>query len=177
MNAAYEFVPGGFLSFDNEMDMADNSAKWYLVYDGVAPEDQRDIDFDKVYCAVMMKEKFGLKMVALGKNRTQSGKEQLGTHDEDGKDIGGGRKLDFKTRQQAALRKMYAWCMKNGWGEFSGACDKIMRRAGGKVIDPQKLIDAGVFAGKQVKVLDGGYYERLIGGQMHKKIALGSVEL
>ena len=177
MNAAYEFVPGGFLSFDDDVDMADSSAKWYLVYDGEAPKDQRDIEFDKVYCAVMCKNKLGLKVVAVGKNRTDSGKEQLGTHSEDGKDIGKGRKLDFKIRQQAALRKMYVWAMKNGWGEFSGAAEKVMRSAGGRVIDPQTLIDTGVFGNRQVNILDDGYYERVIGGHMHRKIALGVIDV
>lgn len=68
MNAAYEFVPGGFQSFDDPVDMLDSSLLWYIVYDGEAPEPE-NIDFGKVYVAIVFKRKFGLKGVAMGKNR------------------------------------------------------------------------------------------------------------
>lgn len=38
LSSAYRWAPGGFLSFDDQEDMIDNSLAWYIIYDGETPE-------------------------------------------------------------------------------------------------------------------------------------------
>ena len=166
MDAAYQWVPGGFLSFDDQEDMINSSALWYLIYDGPAPEPE-DIDFNRVYCAVAFKSKFGLKAVAFGQQSTKAGKEKL-ENSPTNKDA------DFRTRRAAAVKSMFKMVAKKGWAEVSGRPEEMFKSVGAPMIKAQTLIDAGVFKGKSVTVEPDGYhYARLIGGQEHVKVAVG----
>lgn len=160
MNAAYEFVPGGFQSFDDPVDMEDSSLLWYVVYDGEAPEPE-DIDFGKVYVVIVFKRKFGLKGVAMGKNRLPGSLIR--------------QYPDYKQRQMDAITAAYKKSMKIGWMEVSDRPEQIYLSLGAKKIPAQDLMNAGVFKGKEVRILDDGYhYVRKIGGDWHTKIAVGS---
>lgn len=169
MDAAYRWVPGGFLSFADEDDMVASSLVWVLVYDGPQP-DPDDIDFNHVYCAVAYKSKFGLKAVAFGQQSTAAGKAVL----TDSPRNRAAQAIDFKVRRAAAKKQMFTDIIKRGWAEVSERPEQIFLSLGAPMIPAQTLIDAGVFKDKKVHVEDDGFhYSREIGGKLCTKVAVG----
>lgn len=183
MDSAYRWVPGGFLSFDDEDDMISSSLEWVICYDGPKPE-PHDIDWQHVYAVTVYKEKFGKKAVAFGKQSLP----KPGTTpyiDEKGRQITKytletdvrnpkAADIDFRRRRESAVLAMMKDTCKRGWCEVSDRPEQIMLGFGAHKIPAQDLIDAGVFKGKKVTVdKDGYHYTRLIKGEEHTKIALG----
>lgn len=183
LSSAYRWVPGGFLSFDDQEDMIDNSLAWYIIYDGEAPE-PHNIDWQHVYGVTVYKQKFGLKAVAFGKQALPKPGTTPYINDK-GKEIteytmeyttrnDKAKLVDFKKRRDSAVKAMMKDACKRGWCEVSGKPEEILISMGAYKIPAQELVDAGVFKGKQVKIeADGYHYTRMLGGQLHTKIALG----
>lgn len=167
MDAAYKWVDG-FKSFHDEVDMVDSSLIWMLTYDGPAPKDQSDVDWNHVYCCTICKPKHGLKTVAFGQQSTDGGKAALSTNSQ-------ANDVDFRKRREAAKRKAFEWQAKHCWQEVSHRPEQIFLSMGTPKIPYEVLAATDVFAGKEVHPLEDGYhYERLIGGQWVTKLAVGN---
>lgn len=166
MDAAYRWVDG-FKSFDDETDMVDSSLVWILTYDGPAPQNQADIDWNHVYCCTICKSKHGLKTVAFGQQSTEGGKAALAT-DSQANDV------DFRKRREAAKRKAFEFQAKHCWQEVSHRPEALFLEMGTPKIPFADLEAAGIFEDKEVHPLEDGYhYERRIGGQWVTKLAVG----
>lgn len=167
LDAAYKWV-GGFQSFEDEADMVNDSLMWLLTYDGKKPKDQKDIDWNHVYCVTVCKSKHGLKTVAFGQQSTIDGKAALATESQ-------ANEVDFRQRRAAAKRKALEWQAKHCWQEVSGAPERLFLGMGTPKIPYEELAATDVFKGKEVHPLaDGYHYERKINGVWHTKIAVGN---
>lgn len=184
LSAAYRWVSGGFLSFNDADDMADKSAAWYLVYDGDAPTPD-NIDWQHVYGFTVYRQNHGLKAVAFAKQALP----KPGTVpylDESGKEIteytmesytrnANAVQVDFKKRRESAVKAMMKDACERGWCEVSGRPEEMLLAMGAVKIPAQRIADANMFNGHRVRICDDGYhYIRRIGGELRTKIALGN---
>lgn len=162
MNVAYKYI-GGFRSFTGEDDFADESYLWYITYDGPAPSDLSKIDINRVYTVSVFKQKFGLKMVGIGNNRF------IGLPDDERK--------ERKRKAKNAIREHIKFIAKRGWAEVSEACEKMFESVlpASYIIEPEELVEAGVF--KQLDILPDNlhYARRLSNGMEVVKIAYGHI--
>lgn len=184
LNAAYKWVPGGFLTFTDEDAMVNRSDVWYLIYDGAAPTSDY-IDWQHVYGFTVYRKRFGLKAVAFGKQALP----KLGTTpyiNENGREVteytmetqtnnADALSVDFRKRREDAVRTMMLDACKRGWCEVSGKPEEMLLAGGAVKIPAQQLLNAHVYRRKELTICEDGYhYIRNIQGQPHMKIALGS---
>lgn len=100
----------------------------------------------KITAAVLYKKQHGRKAIASGTDGSQQGK------------------TDWKKIKSEDIGK------KRAWMEVSGKPEHMMKKMGAPEIpvgDVPSLID------KKIEPADGNYYTRTIGGQKHRKIAMG----
>ncbi len=156
-NSAYQYS-GGFKSFDDEVDLADNSSLWRITYDGEM--NINDIDFDKIYSVIVFKQKYGLKLVAGGINRFKDHPNRA----------------ELKAKAKASLIEDNKWAMKHGWTEVSNGVETMYRQhiSSSLIIDPNYLQDLNIF--NDLQVLDKIHYQRtLSNGDEVIKVAYGQI--
>ncbi len=184
LNAAYKWVPGGFLSFSDEEALLNRSTVWYIIYDGEAPTPEY-IDWQHVYGMTVYRQRFGLKAVAFAKQAlpkpgttpymNNDGKEVVQYTMETETNNDSALAVDFRKRREDAVKTMMIDACKRGWCEVSGKPEEILLASGATMIPAQRLLDSHVYSRKQLTICEDGYhYIRDIGGQPHMKIALGN---
>ena len=148
----YEYC-GGFLTFTDAQQMAQQSSLIYVIYDGRL-DSLRDFDIDKCYVVGCFKSRCGLKLVGMAKNPF----------------------VENKRYSDAAVHKMIRKAAGIGWFEVSAMAETaVMRVLGrGKVI-PASTVQAKAFPGRGDFSIceDGLHYIRSINGASCKKIAFG----
>lgn len=149
---------GGFKSFTDEDDMVANSAVWRITYEGPFPN-MENFDINKVYSATVFKQKFGLKMVAAGINRFK----------------GMINRETLKARAKDSLIEDMKWAVQHGWAEVSHCMETVFKSniSSGLIIDPQVLIENGVFKDIQIEKDEQHYTRTLSTGDKVTKIAYG----
>jgi len=164
MNDAYKWI-GGFKSFTGEDDFADRSYLWYITYSGKLPSDYSQIDINKVYTVSVFKQKYGLKMVGIGNNRFSGLPED--------------ERKRLKARAKDSMRKHIEFCVKTGWAEVSGACEKLFayNLSPDWIIDPEDLITVPGFEDIQILPDHLHYSRKLRTGDEVTKIAYGTMRV
>lgn len=165
MNVAYKWI-GGFKSFTGEDDFADRSYLWYITYEGPLPEDEKDIDINKVYTVSVYKKKYGLKLVGIGNNRFENIPKE--------------ERMEFKSKAKDALAEHIKFAVNKGWAEVSGAAEKMFKLVLSPkwIIDPEDLKN-NIPEYKNIQILpDNIHYSRkLSDGTDVTKVAYGNVRL
>ena len=165
MNSAYKWI-GGFQSFTGEDDFADRSYLWYITYEGPVPEDERDIDINKVYTVSVFKHKYGLKMVGIGNNRFENVPKE--------------DRMELKIRAKDALHDQIQFVVKKGWAEVSGAAEKMFNLVLSPkwIIDPEDLkLNVPEFADIEILPDNIQYSRTLSNGMEVTKVAYGTIRL
>lgn len=164
MNDAYRWI-GGFKSFTGEDDFADRSYLWYITYAGQLPEDERDIDLNKVYTVSVYKQKYGLKLVGVGNNRFN--------------DIPKPERQIFKAKAKDALIEHIQFAVNKGWAEVSGAAEKMFKISVSPkcIIDPEDLLTVPGFEDIEILPDNLHYSRRLKNGMEVTKIAYGKMKI
>lgn len=163
MNNAYKWI-GGFKSFTGEDDFADRSYLWYITYEGPLPEDEKDIDINKVYTVSVYKKKYGLKLVGIGNNRFE--------------DVPKEDRMELKNKAKDALSEHIKFAVNKGWAEVSGAAEKMFKLVLSPkwIIDPEDLKE-NIPEFKDIEILpDNIHYSRkLSDGTEVTKVAYGNI--
>lgn len=148
----YEYC-GGFQTFTDAQQMAQQSSLIYVIYDGQLSR-LEDFSIDKCYVIGCFKSKCGLKLVGMAKNPFVENKLYL----------------------DSAVRKMIVKSASIGWFEVSDRAEsRTLRVLGRKKIIPASTVQAKAFPGRSdFKVCDDGlHYIRSIDGIPYRKIASG----
>lgn len=158
MIKAYEYIEGGFLTFDSLDDLIDNSLYWKIVYSGPL-DDIKNFDMSKCFAMTLYKQKAGIKRVASGINKFIKDK-------------------NIKVQMISGYKKLIKDDFKYAWAEVSSRSEKIAMDLGGSayIIDPNKV--KKVFPNRQFEIdIDGKHYFRELGGKMIRKIAVGNIKI
>lgn len=100
----------------------------------------------KITAAVLYKKQHGRKAIASGTDGSQQGKS------------------DWKNIKSTDISR------KRAWAEVSGKPEHMMRKIGAPEIPVGEVPN---LLGKKIEPADNNYYTRTIGGQKHRKIAMG----
>ena len=104
----------------------------------------------KITAVNLYKKQHGRKSIASATDGSEQGKKDF-------------RKTKIEDHEQ-----------KRAWGEVSGAPEHISRKIGMPVIPSNKV---GKLLGKEIHPDENGeHYSRKIGGEMHRKVAMGHVK-
>lgn len=165
MNEAYKWI-GGFKSFTGEDDFADRSYLWYITYEGPLPENEKDIDINKVYTVSVYKQKYGLKLVGIGNNRFEN--------------VPKSERMELKSRAKDALSDHIEFAVRKGWAEVSGAAEKMFKL----VLSPKWIIDPEdlklyIPEYEDIEILpDNIHYSRKLSNGMEvTKVAYGTIRI
>lgn len=165
MNEAYKWI-GGFKSFTGEDDFADRSYLWYITYEGPLPENEKDIDINKVYTVSVYKKKYGLKLVGIGNNRFEN--------------VPKSERMELKSRAKDALSDHIEFAVRKGWAEVSGAAEKMFKMTLSPkwIIDPEDL-KLYIPEYEDIEILpDNIHYSReLSNGMEVTKVAYGTIRI
>ena len=102
---------------------------------------------DKITAVNLYKKQHGRKSIASGTDGSEQGKHDW-------------KKTKLEDHEH-----------KRAWGEVSGSAEHIQRKMGVPVIPNNKV---GKLLNKDITPHEGGeHYDRKIGGEMHKKVAMG----
>lgn len=158
MSKAYEYLEGGFLSFDSLDDLIDNSLYWKIVYSG-SLDNIKDFEMNKCLAMTLYKQKAGLKRVASGINKFIKDK-------------------NIKIQMLSGYKKLIKDDFKYAWAEVSERAENFMMSLGGSsyIIDPNKV--QKVFPNVLFQIdEDKKHYYRELGGKMLRKIAVGNIKI
>lgn len=144
-------------------DMIHKSYKDIGGYSGHAsgsPEESHAIHKD-ISTSMIKATKRGDKITAVNLYRPQHGRKSIAS----ATDTSHEGKVDWKKNKEEDIKQ------KRSWGEVSGKPEHILKKMGAPVV-PNK--DVARLTGKDVTPdPNGEHYTRKIGGQLHRKIALG----
>lgn len=168
MNSAYKYV-GGFKSFTDEDDLQKRSYLWYISYLGEAPENIRDLDFNKIMSVSVFRQKNGLKLVGLGKNRFSEVEDPT-------------KRKELQEMSISAVREHIKFVVKHGWAEVSGKLEKMFKNTVGPgyIIDPFILQENNIFYNMDIQ-FDELHYDRPISRSrsdtiLENKICYGKID-